>query len=614
MTPDRYTIDFQPVGRRGECKEGESLLDCARRFSIGINSVCGGAGTCGNCKIRVLSGTVSAATSQEREFLSVQEIKKGWRLACQAFPHGDIKLEIPPESLSTPQRTQVEGLVVTAHPLPPVDSYHLKIAEPSLADLRGDADRLLATLNKQAALPCEFIDFGVMRGLSDNLRALNWECQATVRGKEVVAIGPFPGAELGFAVDLGTTKIAGYLLDLKDGRPLASLGITNPQVSYGDDIISRMTFALGSPENARQIQQAVIDALNGMVEKLCTVAHVKSTEILEAVVVGNTAMHHLFLGLPVHQLSRSPFVPAVSSALDVKASNLGLNIATGAYVHLLPNIAGFVGADHVAALLAVKPWRFRGAVITIDIGTNTEVSLAKDGAITAVSCASGPAFEGGHISYGMRATPGAIERVRIEGNSVQYQTINGTPPAGICGSGILDALAQMYLTSAIDERGRMVESHPRVCAGEKGLAFLLAERGDEKPIVITQQDVRELQLAKAAMRTGIQSLLEAQHIEEHDVRHIIVAGAFGSYIDIASAVTVGMLPSLPLNRFRQVGNAAGTGARLALISLKQRKVAQSIAGRARYLELASVPGFMQILAQATYLGEYRIKDGKRVKV
>ena len=208
-----------------------------------------------------------------------------------------------------------------------------------------------------------------------------------------------------------------------------------------------------SQENARQIQQSVIDALNGMVEKLCATAGVKVTEVLDTVVVGNTAMHHLFLGLPVQQLSQAPFVPAVSSALDVKASNLGLKTAAGAYVHLLPNIAGFVGADHVAALLAVKPWRYRGAVITIDIGTNTEVSLANGGVVTAVSCASGPAFEGGHITYGMRAAPGAIERVRIKGDTVQYQTIDDAPPAGICGSGILDALAQMFLAGAVDEKG-----------------------------------------------------------------------------------------------------------------------------------------------------------------
>ena len=260
-------------------------------------------------------------------------------------------------------------------------------------------------------------------------------------------------------------------------------------------------------------------------------------------------MHHLFLRLPVKQLAVSPFVPAVSRALEVKARELGLDIAPGAYVHLLPNIAGFVGADHVSMLLATDAWQAKEATVALDIGTNTEVSLICKGKIVTTSCASGPAFEGGHIKYGMRAATGAIERLRIDGDKIQYQTIDGAPPVGICGSGILDALAQLYLANIIDEGGRIIDNRPRVRTYKGQREFVLVSREERKgkpAITITQHDVRELQLAKAAIRTGIQILLEASGCAEDDIKQVIIAGAFGTYIDISSAVAIGMLPSLPL--------------------------------------------------------------------
>ena len=614
--PRTYTIEFQPVGIHGSCEAGQSVLDCACRLGVGINSVCGGAGTCGNCRIRVLSGTVSVATRQEEEFLPPSDVKNGWRLACQTYPAGDLKVEIPPESLSAPQRTQVEGLQVDVRPEPLVDSYRIGVTQPSLTDLTGDVDRVIQTLNRQLVKPCTLVDFTVMRHMSTRLREFNWECQVAVRGTEMIALDPYPSPRVGLAVDLGTTKIAAYLIDLDSGKTLAARGAGNPQVSYGDDIISRISFAMKSKDGARQLQNAVVTVLNSLAEGMCQETGIQPQHILEAVLVGNTAMHHLFLGLPVDQLSRSPFVPAVSSATDVKASNLGLHITPGGYIHLLPNIAGFVGADHVAVLLATKPWRYtKEAVLTIDIGTNTEVSLASGGVMTAVSCASGPAFEGGHIKHGMRAMPGAIERVRISNGSIRYQTIDNASPIGICGSGILDSLAEMYRAGIVDERGRMQITHERVREGAKGREFVLVEAaGDRREIVITQGDVRELQLAKAAIRTGIQALLEAAGLKEEDIARVVVAGAFGSYIDISSAIATGMLPSLPLRRYHQVGNAAGTGARLALLSQKERKQSQGIAARTRYLELAGVPGFTLTLAQATHLGRYRISEGARLPI
>jgi uncharacterized 2Fe-2S/4Fe-4S cluster protein (DUF4445 family) len=416
---------------------------------------------------------------------------------------------------------------------------------------------------------------------------------------------------------LGTTKIAGYLMDLSDGRTLAAKGIMNPQISLGEDVISRINRVMKSPDEGRQLQKLAVGAINELCADLCTEAGARPEEIVEAVVVGNTAMHHLFLNLPVRQLALSPFVQAVGQAVEVKTRDLGLGIAAGAYVHLLPNIAGFVGADHVAMLLATEVIQTEGPILALDIGTNTEISLMNDGEVTTVSCASGPAFEGGHIKYGMRAAAGAIERLRIDGDKVQYQTIDGAPPVGICGSGILGALAQVYLAKVIDESGRIVGHHPRVrnYKGQREFVLVSKEERQGKPaITITQHDVRELQLAKAAIRSGIQVLLEACGCAEEAVRQVIIAGAFGTYIDISSTVAVGMLPPLPLSRFRQVGNAAGMGAKLALISLTKRAEAQAVASKVKYIELASVPGFEATFVQASYLGRYRIMGGRREKL
>jgi len=315
-------------------------------------------------------------------------------------------------------------------------------------------------------------------------------------------------------------------------------------------------------------------------------------------------MHHLLLRLPVKQLVMAPFVPAVSRAMDCKARDIGLRVASGAYVHFLPNVAGFVGGDHVAMLLATTQVKLSGLVIALDIGTNTEVSLIDGENISSVSCASGPAFEGYHIKHGMRAARGAIEKVQIENNAVQIQTIDDAAPAGICGSGVLDAMAQLYLAGVVDGSGRMLEGHPRVRAGQEYREFVLVKEGESgapMTVVLTQHDVRELQLAKAAIRTGIQVLLATNGRKEQELDQVIIAGAFGSYIDVASAVAVGMMPGLPLERFRQVGNAAGMGAKMALVSASQRMKGQTIASRVRYVELGSAPQFSETFLNACSL-------------
>jgi uncharacterized 2Fe-2S/4Fe-4S cluster protein (DUF4445 family) len=446
------------------------------------------------------------------------------------------------------------------------------------------------------------IDFHVQQTLSKKLRDLNWNVRVALRENEIIALDA-PGTRwLGLAVDIGTTKIAGYLVDMETGKTLASKGLMNPQISYGEDVISRIVGASKSEENALKLQTLLIDALDQLAVDLCAEIKADPTHIVEAVVVGNTAIHHLFLHLPVKQLGLAPYIPAVRSAVDIKAREVGLKIAPGAYVHVLPIIAGYVGADHVAMLLATRMTEVDKTTLAIDIGTNTEICLNHRGRMTSVSCASGPAFEGAHIKFGMRAAPGAIEHVRLLGERLEIQTIGGETPVGICGSGLLDVVAQLRLNNVLDRNGKMsTGTHSLVRNLDGSTEFVLAEREGQEPITISQKDVRELQLAKAAIRLGIQTLVSAEGITENDVEQVIIAGAFGTYINIESAITIGMLPALPLERFKQVGNAAGSGARLALISQSQRARAQEIAQQDGYIELAAVPNFARKFAEATYL-------------
>ncbi|MCG2768622.1 MAG: ASKHA domain-containing protein, partial [Anaerolineae bacterium] len=408
-----YHIDFEPVGLRGDCTEDGTLLDAARQLGVDLVSLCDGKGSCRRCKVLVLTGRVSEPTPTEQKALSSQELAGGYRLACQTYPLSDCKLRVPPESLTTPQRTQVNGLAVSVVPEPPVVAYQAKLSAPSFDDLRADGKRLLDALQAQHQILCSSVDVEVLRGISPSLRSWDWEAQASVRGAEVVALSPWPSRQLGLAVDLGTTKIAGYLVDLEEGKTLAAKGVMNPQIAYGEDVIARIARTRGAPLEAARLQQLVVEALNEVAADLCAEVGAALQDIVEAVVVGNTAMHHLFLRLPVEQLALAPYVPAVSEALDVKTRDVGLRLAPGAYVHLLPNIGGFVGADHVAVLLGTDVWRAEDLVLALDIGTNTEVALISNGEIASTSCASGPAFEGAHIKHGMRAAPGAIEVVQL---------------------------------------------------------------------------------------------------------------------------------------------------------------------------------------------------------
>ena len=591
-----FNIDFEPVGRRGGCPDDQTLLDCARQLSVDIVSICGGVGACGRCRVQIVAGEVSPLTFDEEAELTAREMQDHYRLACQCNPLSDVRVHVPAESLSAPQRTQIEGLEVDVTPEPPVRALNVKLTAPTLQTPTSDDANLCAALG----LPAGRIDFQVLRGLAPQLRKSDWEVCVGLRGDEIVAVGA-PGTRwVGLAVDIGTTKIAGYLVDLETGKTLAARGIMNPQIAYGEDVVSRIVAASKTPADAERLQALLAEALSQLAADLCAEIDADPQTIVEAVVVGNTAIHHLFLRLPVRQLGLAPYVPAVRAPVEIKARDIGLRIAPGAYVVLLPNVAGYVGADHVAMLLATRIAQAEQTTLAIDIGTNTEICLNHQGRLTSVSCASGPAFEGAHIKYGMRAAPGAIEHVRISKGKLEIQTIGGEAPVGICGSGLLDVVAQLRLNDILDRSGKMGD-HALIRREDGQARFVLAERPDLDPITLSQKDVRELQLAKAAIRLGIQALAQAEGIAEADIDQVIIAGAFGTFISVESAITIGMLPPLPLERFKQVGNAAGTGARLALVSLSQRAEAARIALLDGYIELAAVPGFNRKFAEATSL-------------
>ena len=607
----QFAIEFNRLGQRGTVAEEKSLLDAARLLGIGISGICDGRGSCHSCRVQITEGSVSPMTPIEAGRFSPQETAEGWRLACQTFPTSDCTLYLPPESLTAPLRSQVEEAEIPVALNPAVRRYPVKLPLPTLADPTADGDRLCATLNHDNGLNCASIDLRVLQGISPLLRRYDWECGTFIRHSEVVHVAPSGTRSLGLAIDLGTTKVAGYLVDLATGATLARKVVMNPQTSYGGDIISRMARAAGSPAEAAILQSLAVNSVNALAGDLCQSVYVQSSDIVDAVIVGNTAMHHLLLGLPVGQLATAPYIAAISDALDMKMRDLNLRLAPGAYVHIPANIAGFVGADHTAALLAVDALAIADTVVLIDIGTNTEISLIQQGTISSVSCASGPAFEGGHLSCGMRAAAGGIERISIENGRVAYQTIDNVPPIGICGSGVMDGLAALYLAGLLDKGGRMsAELGRQAVSGQR--EFIVSDK--ERRISITQRDIRELQLSKAAIRSGIQILLEAGGLADTDIDRVIIAGSFGSYLDVESAITAGMLPLLRRECITQVGNAAGMGAKLALVSTRKREEAKQIARRSRYIELATAPGFMATFTQACFLGRYHLKTGRREEV
>lgn len=592
-----YRIDFQPLGIRVDCPEGSRLLDVARQAGVGLTSICGGNSTCGRCMVRVVSGRVSPMSQTERLLLDDEDIEQGMRLACLIHVFDNIKVDVPDCSRLTNQRLQLDGVDVVVPFDPVVKDVLVSLDSPNMGDLRSDQRRLMDQLTKSLDQKIESMDLTVLRKGASVLRENRWRTRVSLHGGEVIDVRSPDQRPLGLAVDLGTTKVAAYLIDLEMGETLKVEGMPNPQIAYGEDVMSRVACAMQG--DGERLRQAIVEGLNQLIGSMCD----QPEQIVDVSLVGNTAMHHLFLGLAVRQLGLAPYLPTANTELDVKARDVGLRVAPGAYVHLLPNVAGFVGADHIAMILATGIDRTQKTVLGLDIGTNTEVVLAHNGKLVSCSTASGPAFEGAHIRHGMRAADGAVEKVRLSRDTVEVATIENRPAIGVCGSGILDAIGELSRVGLLDRRGKLLDgSGVRKNHKEKEFLLVPAEcSGCDQDITISERDIGEILLAKAAIRTGVDVLLAHMGVTIGDLDEIVIAGAFGTHINVESAVKIGLFPPLSLDHFRQVGNAAGIGARLALVSRDQRQLAIKIANRIQYLELLAQDNFMNQFARNMYL-------------
>ena len=592
-----FKLHFPQLDRDIASQAGETIYQSARRSGLRIIGACGGRGTCGTCQVHVVDGKIHDAGEKAR----AAEKKSRWVRACQVTPTSDCSVEVAARSLAPVVRAEFDaGETVEMLPLDAaVISRDINVPQATLTDNLSDLDRVIRAL----ASPLPAVDLLAARQLPTVLRK-DWSLRAHVREGELIGFSP-PGCRtLGLAVDLGTTNVAGFLVDLISGARLASLGIENPQVAWGADVISRMNHAIQGPAQAAELRQAATTAINALAHDLCLSIDASAADIADIAICGNTAMHHLLLGLPVRQLGRAPFVAALRDAMDIKARDLDLTACPGAYVHMAPNIGGYVGSDHVTALIATQAlWQSGTTTLVMDIGTNTEISLVHSGDIMSASCPSGPALEGGHISCGMRAADGAIERVTVEDGRLKIGTIGGRQPVGLCGSGVIDAMAALRQTGILDDSGRIAGAHPDIAEVDGKRVALLAPG-----VTFTQHDVRAVQLAKAAIRTGIELLLRDRGLAEYDIERVVIAGAFGAYIDVASAIAIGLLPALPLERFSQVGNAAGVGVRQLLASRKTRAQARELASRCRYVELSTRGDF-----QKSFLHNIGFKNSRRAQ-
>ncbi len=632
---DKCMVIFQPSGRRGYIQKGKTLKEASVTLGVDIEGICSEKAICGKCKVKIEQGVfekygiessrehLSPMGPTERKFLSLQQERGGDRLACQAKLLGDVIVFVPEESRMGKQVVRKAAREINIEMKPAVKKYYLEIPKATLEDTLGDWERLEKGLEKSQGLRNLTIDYQTLMSLQEAVREGDWKVTVSVwQGREVIKVEPgFVKKAYGLAVDVGTTTVAGYLCDLTDGRLVATASMMNPQVIYGEDVMSRISYTMTNPEGLEYMNKAIIGGLNGIVEEASASAGIKRTDILDMTIVGNTCMHHLFLNIDPRNIGRSPFPPAIHHSLDIKARDLGLKIAPGAYIHVLPIEAGFVGADNVGVLIAEEPYHQDGIALIIDIGTNGELVLGNKHKLISSSCATGPAFEGAEIRYGMRAAPGAIEKIAIdkETKEVRYKVIDKegwntemeeVGAKGICGSGIIDVVPQLFLAGIIDRTGRFKKDlkTPRYRENNGEPEFVIAwakETSIGQDIVVCQSDVRAIQLAKGAMYAG--SKIMMRHFGVEKVDKVILAGAFGSYIDKASAALLGLFPDCELENIYSVGNAAGDGARIALLNIDKRKEADIWARRVNYLELTLEPGFDKIFAEAMWIPHMKDK-------
>ena len=628
-----------PSGRRGQVASGQSVLDAARQMGVEIESICGGHLTCTKCLVGVEEGNfqkhgiisknehLSTPTADEQSLLKRSGIMN-YRPSCSATIQGDVLVFVPEESRAQKQMIRKSATERVIEIAPAVRKVYVVVDEAQLGEHRGDWGRLQIALAEQWQLNGLTIDLPVLQRLQRVLRQGKWAVTVTLwQDREVIDVcAGYEEGVYGLAVDIGSTTVAGYLCDLRTGELLATESMMNPQVTYGEDLMSRVSYAMTHSDGLTKMHKAIIGALNRLAVAAAKQAGLRAREIHETVFVGNTTMIHILLGINPIELGGAPFALANRNAMDIKARELKLRLHPSANAHIMPSEAGHVGADNVGVLIAEEPYRQDKIVLMVDIGTNAEIVLGNREWMYSASSPTGPAFEGAQITFGMRAAPGAIERVRIDpktttarfrvigeerwsddwqvGPDVPLEAQPNHLASGICGSGIIEVVAEMFLVGIILPNGRFnpnTNNNRVQWDGRKG-AYILAtsdQTTNEEPILVTQDDVRNIQLAKAALYAGAKLLMNRAGIDEVD--RIILAGAFGSYIDTKYAMILGLIPDCKLEKVYAVGNAAGDGARIALLNRYKRREAQEISHWVRYIETAVDPDFQDEFVGALHL-------------
>ena len=590
-------ITFQPSGKRITFEKGRTLLEAAHAAGIRLRSECGGKGLCGKCKV-MISGYKHTKEERENLFLTEEELRQGFHLACRAVITDNFTVYIPERSLLKKQRILVDGVTRKITLDPNVRKVFLKLLTPTLEDNRADIERIRDSVEYTITT----FSPEVLRKIPLVLRDSDFEITLVLVGDELVTCEKGDTAQkcCGVAFDIGTTTVVGYLLNLIGGEQLAVCARMNPQISFGDDVISRINFGQ-DPQNLEKLSLSLQECLTDIIDELCSMSGVRIDDIYEVSIAGNTVMHHLFLGISPRSLAVSPYIPVVKEPLSITSPVYGKRM------YVLPVIAGFVGADTVADLVAY-PFDENLRMI-IDIGTNCEVVLGTAERVVACSTAAGPAFEGAHIEHGMRAAPGAIEKVVID-DDVVIETIDNEAATGIAGSGLISATAEMLKWGIIDPSGRLQKSHrfsDRIKEKENP-EFMLTDT-----ISLTQKDLREIQLAKGAIFAAQRILLKCYGMTLADVEEIVLAGAFGNYIPKESAKLMGLIFDLPTEKIISIGNAAGAGAKLCLVSLKERKRAKALSQSVEYVELSSRGDFQEEFVNAMYFPHSQMKLFPSVK-
>ncbi|WP_205944543.1 ASKHA domain-containing protein [Pelagibius litoralis] len=626
---DQALVVFTPSGKRGRFPVGTPLLKAAQSLGVDIDSVCGGRGLCGRCQVVVGTGEfakhgITSRTNHVSDWNKIEErykSKRGMqddrRLSCQAVLVKDVVIDVPEASQVHKQVVRKRAEVRDIELDPAIRLHYVVVQEPDMHNPSGDLERLLAALEDQWGLTALEADLRILQNLQQSLRAGNWRITVAVhRGQVITAIWPgFHDRSYGLAVDIGSTTVAAHLCDLASGEVIASSGLMNPQIRFGEDLMSRVSYVMMNPGGDREMTDAVRRAINELADAVCEESGIDREEILNATFVGNPVMHHLLIGIDPTELGGAPFALAANSGITLWASQLDLRFHPNARVYVLPCIAGHVGADTAGVILSETPHLTEKMTLVVDVGTNAEIILGNRDRLLACSSPTGPAFEGAQISCGQRAAPGAIERVRIDPETLEprFKVIGSelwsdeegfveetrkTGITGICGSGIIEVLAEMFLAGILAQDGTIdgtaASRSPRIQPDGRTFSYLVHDGTPE--IRIVQNDVRAIQLGKAALYAGIRLLMDRLGVEQ--IEQIMLAGAFGSHIDTKYAMVLGMIPDCPLENVYSAGNAAGTGARIALLNQNARDDIEEVIRQVEKIETAVEPNFQAHFVEA----------------